>query len=78
MLHNALDVAHMLPHFILMQPDRVRVISDEFINRDPVNGRRALHAFLLPVHEDGHIFLPPSPLLSFLGGSELTFLLRHD
>jgi hypothetical protein len=61
-----------------MQPDRVRIISDEFLNGYPVNSRGALNAFLLPVDEDGHVFLPPSPFRGFLCGCKFAFLFRHD
>jgi len=61
-----------------MQPDGVRIPPNELIHILAVNSWRSLDAFLLSIDEDGHIFFPPPPFLSFLGSSELSLLFSHN
>ena len=47
-------MGHQFPHLVLMQPDWVRVSSDEFIDRHAVNLLRSPDAFLSTVYENDH------------------------
>jgi hypothetical protein len=41
---------HEFPHSVLMQPDRIRVLSNEFIHVHAIDRRRTPNSSLLPVH----------------------------
>jgi len=66
---------HILPHFILVQPDGIRVSSDELVDVLPLALLRARNTFLFPVNENRHVFFfPLAPRLSF-GGCRFEFSL---
>ena len=60
-----------------MQPDRVDVSLDEFIDYQTIDGRRMVDPLLLSIDEDGHIFLPEPPLLHLLGREKFPLGLFH-
>jgi hypothetical protein len=61
-----------------MQPDRFRIPSNELIHIHAVNGWRSLDTFLLSTDENGHIFFPYPPFLSFLSSGQFSLLFSHD
>jgi len=70
-------LAHELPHFILMQPDGVGVLSDELVHIQALDSRWASDPLLLPMDEDGHELLSPSFPRPPLGSGELSFRFGH-
>jgi len=60
-----------------MQPDRVGVSLDEFIDYQTIDGRRMVDPLLLSIDEDGHIFFPEPPLLHLLGRGKFPLGLFH-
>ena len=65
--------SRVYPHFILRQPDRIRVSSNKLIYIDSTDRGQSLDSFLLAVNKDCHVFLRPSLLLCFLGGCQFPF-----
>ena len=61
------------PHFILMQPKRVGISSDEFIDRQALDQLRAQNPFLFSIDEDRHEFLFPLPSGTFLSCGQLAY-----
>lgn len=70
-------ISHILPHFILVEPDRVRVFSEEFVDRYSVNGRWPGNPFLFSVEENRHKVFPSSSFRGFFRGSEFSLGLGH-
>ena len=72
---------NIFPHFILVQPYRISISPDEFVNIHSVYRRWPFDFYLFSIHENPHIFFLPfcfclfsSPLLS---SRKLLFYLRH-
>ncbi len=53
---------------VLVQPDRIGVLADEFLLAHTVDGRRAADADLLAIHENSHEILLALLLCGTLGG----------
>jgi hypothetical protein len=62
-----LSVFHQLPHLILVQPNRIRIPGDEFVDLQAVNERRPRNTLLLAVDEDCDEVLPALTPCSFFG-----------
>jgi len=70
-------IGHQMPETIFMQPNRVRVTGDKFIDRQTVNQWLAWNALLLSVHKDD-LVLPLSFAAGFsFGGRALALWLWH-
>ena len=59
---------NIFPHFILVQPNRISISPDEFINRNTIDCGGTLNPLLLAIHEDCHILFLPLFLCGFLFG----------
>ena len=64
-------------HFVLDQPDRVRIVAYEFLDRLAVDGGFASNPDLLAVHEDGFEFTIYSFLRLHLFACPLPALVGH-
>ena len=62
---------------MLVQPDRVGILADEFFGVHAVDGGRAADADLLAVHEDRHEVLLALFFGGALGGGEFLFWFGH-
>jgi hypothetical protein len=69
---------HQLPHLILVQPNRIRVPSDELVDRQTVDLLRSRHSFLLAIDEDRHVLPFPFPPLPLFSRGQLAFPLWHE
>ena len=64
-------------HFVLVEPDRIGIASDELVDRDTVDGWFALDAFLFSTNEDSHVLTTASRLFGLLLGREFAFWFAH-
>ena len=69
---------HQLPHLILVQPNRVRISGDEFIDGLPFDLLRARNSSLLAIGEDRHVVLFPLTSGALLRFGQLAFPFCHE
>jgi len=68
---------HIFPQFILLQPNRVGIASNEFIYIHAIDCRRTLDPLLLAVHKDGHVLSLPLLLCGLLFRSQFLLSSCH-
>jgi hypothetical protein len=66
----------VFPELLLVKEDRVRVPSDELVDRQALDHRWPSDTFHPTVDENGLILLAASRLLGFLGACEFSLSLR--
>jgi hypothetical protein len=71
------NLVHVLPHFILMEPNWVSISSDEFFGIHAVNGEGSLHTLLLTTDENCHILFSAPFLFGLLLRSEFFLRFGH-
>ena len=70
---RVVDLDHALPHLILMQPNGIRISSDELIHLHSIDGGRSPDSLLLSMDENGHEILLSLFLRCLLGGGKFSF-----
>lgn len=71
MKNLVLSIAQM-PHFILMQPNRICVRLNEFIHRHLINRLRTLHPHLFAINKYSLVFCAAPSLCRPLGSGEFS------
>jgi hypothetical protein len=70
-------IIYELVHSVLMQPNRICISSDEFIDTDAINYFGAFNSHLFAVHKYKHELLFPFLFCDLLSRCELFLLFRH-